>query len=204
MDDPLPPDADPTKHHAELEARIRAEVDRRLEALGSTTGPSAIPPTGTLAIVCPTGVVELMVKTVAGDSESKDPVMILCDRQERLFLPIWIGKFESDAIIAETEGRPNNPENRPMTHDLFHRSVIALGGTVTKVVISELIGLTFFAQLFLDNGSVLDARPSDSVALALKFKAPIFAAESVISQAAILDYTKVTPEERAAGRIELT
>jgi len=59
--------------------------------------------------------IEMKVKTIALDSESKGPVMILTDLDEKRFLPIWIGSFEAAAIIDEMEG---NTRTRPMTHDL--------------------------------------------------------------------------------------
>jgi hypothetical protein len=193
----------------ELAARIRKEIEERItpDIVRRPSPKNAeLPRPVNPSISCPTGVAELVVKTLAMDSESHGPVMILTDRQERIFLPIWIGVFEAQAITAEMEGRPNSKEGRPMTHDLLRHALELVGARVTKAVIVELKDQTYYARLHLNNGSdlELDARPSDAVALALMFKAPIFGSAEVLSKAGILDQTKVSEEEKNAGEVHLS
>ncbi len=89
-------------------------------------------------------------------------------------LRVWIGESEALAIVAALNGIPFP---RPMTHDLLHNTIRALGGKVERVVINDLRDNTFYATIILRNEKglkELDARPSDSIALALRAKAPIF------------------------------
>jgi bifunctional DNase/RNase len=130
--------------------------------------------------------VEMRVRGLATDASSKNPVVILTDLSETRFLPIWIGPSESDAILLALE---NIQVPRPTTHDLMKSAIEALKGKVDRVVIHSLDEKsgTFYAKLMLSiEGSKepieVDARPSDSIALALRFKAPIFVSESILSQ----------------------
>jgi len=140
--------------------------------------------------------VEMRVKTIAVDAETKFPIMLLTDVDEKHFLPIYIGIFEAHAIITEKEGI-NQP--RPMTHDLMKVIMDSLNAKVVRVVINDMQDSTYFARLILDVGGrevEIDARPSDSVALALRFKAPIFVTENVVTQAAMPDKSKIAEENR--------
>lgn len=96
-------------------------------------------------------------------------------------IPIIIGHFEAQAIAFELEGlKPP----RPLTHELLKNIIETLSYKVENVVISELRDSTFFSQIFLDSDEIdpLDARPSDAIALALKFNAPIFVAKEVMDE----------------------
>lgn len=140
--------------------------------------------------------IEMKVKTIAMDTESKTPVMILTDLDERRFLPIWIGNFEAAAIVDELEG---NPRARPMTHDLLKIICQMFNTRLRRVVVNDLQESTYFARLVLETDgkeTEIDARPSDSVALALRFKAPIFVTEKVIQAASIADKQKLAEENR--------
>lgn len=140
--------------------------------------------------------IEMKVKTIALDSESKGPVMILTDIDEKRFLPIWIGSFEAAAIIDEMEG---NNRTRPMTHDLVKTLLEHLNARVLRVVINELQESTYFARMVVDadgKETSFDARPSDSVALAVRFKAPIFVTEQVIQKASIADKAKLDEDSK--------
>jgi len=140
--------------------------------------------------------IEMKVKTIALDSESKGPVMILTDIDEKRFLPIWIGSFEAAAIIDEVEG---NNRTRPMTHDLTKSLLEHLNAKVLRVVINELQESTYFAQMIVESDgkeTAFDARPSDSVALAVRFKAPIFVTEHVIQKASIADKAKLDEDSK--------
>jgi uncharacterized protein len=96
-------------------------------------------------------------------------------------LPIVIGAFEAQAIALEMEGiRPP----RPMTHDLMKATIESLGASLNEVIISDLNDGTFYAQLILDSTGVeIDSRPSDAIALAVRFQAPIFVKDEVLREA---------------------
>lgn len=110
--------------------------------------------------------------------------LILQESDGQRRLPIVIGAFEAQAIALEMEGiRPP----RPMTHDLMKISMETLGASLVEVVINDLNDGTFYAQLILDNTSTeIDARPSDAIALAVRFQAPIYVSEDVINEAGFI------------------
>lgn len=135
--------------------------------------------------------VEMSVSSLSIDPVTKMPFLILKDRECRYSIPIWIGFFEAQAIALAMEGvRPE----RPMTHDLMENLLNGVGGRVDKIEIHDLKEGTFYASVFIkkkDGGTfVLDSRPSDSVALAVKFKAPIYVSEDVIKNARSIDLSK--------------
>jgi bifunctional DNase/RNase len=107
--------------------------------------------------------------------------LILQESDGQRRLPIVIGAFEAQAIALEMEGiRPP----RPMTHDLLKNAIETLGATLVEVIINDLNDGTFYAQLVLDTASgEIDSRPSDAIALAVRFQAPIFITEEVMSEA---------------------
>lgn len=124
--------------------------------------------------------VRVTVSGMARDARD-NPVVLLKSEDGGEVLPIWIGPAEGLAIELQLKG---GKFERPLTHDLLRSSIEGLGGRVTKVAITELRNSTFFASVYLErNGDVvvIDARPSDSVALALKCDAPIFVAQDVFA-----------------------
>jgi uncharacterized protein len=109
--------------------------------------------------------------------------LILRETVGRRRIPIIIGGFEAQAIALEMEGiKPP----RPLTHDLIKTLVESLGGAISEVSIFELREGTFFASLKLSDDQDIDARPSDAIALAIRFSAPIWVAESVMAEAGFL------------------
>jgi bifunctional DNase/RNase len=128
--------------------------------------------------------------------------LILGEVNGKRRLPIIIGMFEAQAIAIEIEKiRPN----RPMTHDLFRSLAEAFDISVQKVIISDLREGVFYAQLICERDGqmeVIDARPSDAIAIAIRFDAPIFAEESVMDEAGIVihDESEESMEEVAAGQ----
>ncbi len=101
-------------------------------------------------------------------------------------LPIIIGQFEAQAIALELEGI--SPP-RPLTHDLLKTLVDNLGATVTEILIDELRDNTFYSKINIDVSSlenIIDARPSDAIALAVRTSAPIFVSESVMELASFI------------------
>lgn len=113
------------------------------------------------------------------DDTSKSPVVILQEVDGERYLPIWIGPFEAQAIANEIQGKKFP---RPLTHDLLAAVIRSLKASVSRIVINDLREKTFFASIILDRGGEvvsLDARPSDSIALAVRTEAPIYVAEKV-------------------------
>ena len=139
--------------------------------------------------------VPMKVKGLMLDPSSNTPIVILKDEEERVFLPIWIGVFEANAIAMELE---DAEVPRPMTHDLFHNTLQAAEVTLERVVIRDLQDNTFFAVLLLSAGGEafeIDARPSDALALALRAEAPIFVLSSVLEKAEAIDLVQKVQDE---------
>lgn len=129
--------------------------------------------------------VEMVVESVRVHMLSSRHVVILKDAEGSRYLPIWIGPWEASAIAMKLQGLP---VERPLTHDLFVAAVERLGARIDRVVISELAEETFHARLYLERDGLeveLDARPSDSVALAVRAGVRILVAEEVLDQAAL-------------------
>jgi len=143
------------------------------------------------------------IKGLMLDPSSNVPIVILKDTESQLFLPIWIGVFEANAIALRIEGME---PPRPMTHDLLRLTIEQLGARVEKIVISDLRENTFFALIHLRHGEQaieVDARPSDAIALALRSDAPIFVLRSVIERAQAVDLaTEVSDEEKLKKWLE--
>ena len=129
---------------------------------------------------------EVTVKALLVDPVANVPVVILKQTEGVRLLPIWLGPFEANAIAVRLE---NLTVPRPMTHDLL-MSLVAQGGSqVVRVIVCDLRDSTFFAEIvLLRNGaeSVVDARPSDAIALALRAGAPIFVSDAVFDKAALV------------------
>jgi len=116
------------------------------------------------------------------DPVTNSPVMLLKDLESEDSLPIWIGLLEATAIASELE---SVKFSRPMTHDLFRNVLKSLGVSIKGIEVCDLRDDTFFALLHLGLGEKemsIDARPSDAIALALRFDAPIFVAETVLAK----------------------
>lgn len=125
---------------------------------------------------------EVKVLGVVMDSLSGSPAVFLYQESDDIFLPIWIGANEAVAIQAELAG-VKSP--RPLTNDLLKTIIEKLGGTVTKIIINKVQDDTYYAILNIEaNGaaSEIDARPSDAVGLAIRFKCPIFVSNKVLKQ----------------------
>ena len=141
-------------------------------------------------------VVEVKINGLAVDAQAKSHVVILKEREGERVLPIWIGPSEAQAIARELAGQ-RFP--RPLTHDLLATVVEGLKAKVTRVVIADLRENTFFANLVVErDGEVLsiDARPSDSIAVALRCQAPIFVNDKLLAEPG--EQEEPTDEERAA------
>ena len=140
-------------------------------------------------------VVEVKINGLAVDAQAKSHVVILKEKDGERVLPIWIGPAEAQAIARELAGQRFQ---RPLTHDLIATIVEGLKAKVTRVVIADLKDNTFFAQLLVDREGevvVIDARPSDSLAVALRCGAEIFVNEKLLAEPGEQD--EPTEEEKA-------
>lgn len=139
--------------------------------------------------------VEVRVQSLALDRTTNTPVVILQEVDGERVLPIWIGPAEASAIamrLADMESP------RPLTHDLICSVMRELGGAVTKVIITRVQKSTYYAELVVHrNGEVItvDARPSDSIAVALRAQARIMADDALLEIASI----EIAEEEAAPG-----
>ena len=115
------------------------------------------------------------------DPNSGTPIIILKDVQSDTMLPIWVGTYEANAIALEIE---KIAPPRPMTHDLLRNLIVQMGVQVERVVVTSLRDNTFFAVIEMRNSDgnrmVLDSRPSDAIALALRADCPIYVDMEVI------------------------
>ena len=128
---------------------------------------------------------EVTVASLGLDKTSTTPVVILKEKDGDRLLPIWIGPGEASAIAMELAGIHFA---RPLTHDLFTAVVLGLGSSLVRVLITKVVDNTYYASLvFSRNGEFIsiDSRPSDSIALALRAEAPIFADENLLELSAL-------------------
>ena len=128
---------------------------------------------------------ELEIESIRVRQETKQRAIVLRVKESDLYLPIFIGHFEVEAIrlkLMDVE------VPRPMTHDLLGSVIGNLGAAVQRIIVSELKNDTFFAKIVVDyNGSSIeiDSRPSDALALAVRTNAPIFAEDDVVERAGV-------------------
>jgi len=126
--------------------------------------------------------ISVKVRTVAMDQQM-NPVVLLVDQAESLALPIWIGQSEAQSIALELRGQKMP---RPMTHDLMRTMLTHLTVSVSRIVVTDLQNGTYFAEIHLRTKSaevIVDSRPSDAIALALRAEAPIFVEDKVAAAA---------------------
>jgi uncharacterized protein len=139
--------------------------------------------------------IEVKVQSLGLDRSSNTPVVILQEQDGTRVLPIWIGPGEASAIAMELAGMKFS---RPLTHDLFASMLRGLGGTLQRVVITRVVENTYYAELVVQRGSeifTVDARPSDSIAIALRLEATIFTSDE------LLDTTNVEIAEADASEL---
>jgi bifunctional DNase/RNase len=137
--------------------------------------------------------VEMTVESVRINLATGQRVVILKDMKVDRYLFIWIANAEAYAIAMELQG---TTAPRPLTHDLLKSVITELGGTMTNIVISDLVDDIFYARLVIDADGrhvEIDSRPSDAIALAVRAKVPIYVEESVLERAGV---TLENPEEQ--------
>lgn len=129
--------------------------------------------------------VEVRVQSLGMDQASKSPVVILQEVEGDRVLPIWIGPQEASAIAMELAGMKFA---RPLTHDLAATIVQSLGGDLQRVLITRVKENTYYAEMVVARGTEMfsiDARPSDSIAIALRLQARLFTTDDLLSNATI-------------------
>ncbi|KAB2840151.1 bifunctional nuclease family protein [bacterium] len=141
--------------------------------------------------------IRMKVTGLTIDPFTNMPIIILKDFEEKMALPIWIGLIEASAIATELE---KIQLARPMTHDLLRNILGELDVKVSKVEVNDLADNTFYAKIFLrkdDEELVMDARPSDAIALALRTSSPIFVDRRVMEKSRRIDLSKTLDEDKA-------
>jgi bifunctional DNase/RNase len=125
--------------------------------------------------------IEVKIRGLMMDPSSGTPIIILKDVNSETMLPIWVGAYEANAIALEIE---KITPQRPMTHDLLRNVITEMGASVERVVVTELRDNTFFAMIVMKNRAgesiMIDARPSDAIALALRTDCAMYVNEEVI------------------------
>ncbi|GBD39277.1 MAG: hypothetical protein KatS3mg078_0211 [Deltaproteobacteria bacterium] len=130
---------------------------------------------------------EMKVSGIALDPFTNTPIVILKDVTGEKILPIWIGFMEASSIAMELE---KTPRGRPLTHDLMKNVLDCLKFSVTKVEVTDLRDDTFYAEIYLKRGDeeyVIDSRPSDAIAIALRTGSPIYVKEEVLEKSRKLE-----------------
>jgi len=144
---------------------------------------------------------KVKIYQLATDIVTDDAVVILKDEENKNILPIVIGHFEASSIAIALE---KLKIERPMTHDLIKNIFETLGITVEKIVITELKGSTYYAKIYLyynDKTYEIDARPSDSIAIAVRTNAPIYVNESLLENVPIVEYTEKSNEVKSISNL---
>lgn len=148
--------------------------------------------------------VEVVVEKLGLDSSTNSYVVILREKEGKRLLPIWIGQPEAESIMLQIKGvKPP----RPLTHDLCKRLISGLGGELRRVQITQVKENTYFAELHIQRGEEtiqVDARPSDSIAIALRLETPIFAQDGLLTAISLEDADEDDAESFTASAGEGT
>jgi len=130
---------------------------------------------------------EVKVRGLLVDPTTNTPIVLLKDVESEAMLPIWVGPFEANSIATEIE---KVAPQRPMTHDLLRAVITQMGGRVRRVIVTELRDNTFFALIEIEIAGelvLIDARPSDAIALALRVDCQIFVRDEVFIASSLAD-----------------
>jgi len=130
---------------------------------------------------------EMKVSGLTIDPFTNVPIVILKDKDDKNSLPVWIGVLEASAIASELE---KIQFSRPMTHDLMKEVLKNIKATVTRIEVVDLKENVYYATIHMatdDSSFILDARPSDAIALALRTCSPIFVDSRVIEKSRSID-----------------
>ncbi|HEY2853165.1 MAG TPA: bifunctional nuclease family protein [Gemmatimonadaceae bacterium] len=143
--------------------------------------------------------VEVVVARLGLDSTTQSYVLVLQEKGGTRLLPIWIGQPEAESIVMQIH---NIKRVRPLTHDLCKNLIQGLSGTLRRVQITRVEKNTYYAELHIQHGEgmvQIDARPSDSIAIALRLQAPIFASESLLSSIEVEDQSEESSNAPSPG-----
>lgn len=147
--------------------------------------------------------VEVGVDSIRVHVQTGQHVVILKEKAADRYLPIWIGPFEANAIALKITGQ--NPD-RPITHDLMLAAMTAFEIVVKSIVVTSLSGDVFFARLRVEHqgrATDLDSRPSDAIALAVRFECPIFVTREVLDQAGVMpDHDDEAGDAAGGGAVD--
>lgn len=138
---------------------------------------------------------EVEVLRLGLDRSNNSYVVILREKGGERLLPIWIGQPEAESIVIEMS---KLRRERPLTHDLCKTLITALGGTLRRVQITKVENRTYFAEMQIhrdDQIISIDARPSDSIAIALRFGSPMFAQDSLLTSIELAESSEESEQE---------
>jgi bifunctional DNase/RNase len=125
---------------------------------------------------------EMTIASISMDQNTRTPVLVLKSEKDGRLLPIWIGVMEASAIVFALQ---NTPIERPLTHDLFRQYLNHTATTIEQVVVCDLVNNTYHARIVFAAGESrfeLDSRPSDAIAMAVRFNAPILVEDNVLDR----------------------
>lgn len=142
--------------------------------------------------------IEMNIMGIALDTRTGSPIVVLQDLNNRKALPIWIGSAEASSIIRKIE---DIPSTRPMTHDLFINLIKQSGQTLKQVEIHDVDEQTYFANLIIEakdgEAILLDCRPSDAIAIAIRADVPIYVSVEIMQSGGISTNSKADEAEEA-------
>jgi uncharacterized protein len=139
--------------------------------------------------------IKVRVQSLGLDQNTRAPVVILQEEGGSRVLPIWIGPAEASAIAMQLAGMKFP---RPLTHDLFPLLIRGLGATLTRVLITRVHDNTYFAEMVLTRGDevfTVDARPSDSIAIALRTRADLFTTDDLLATVGVEEGSFTGPQD---------
>lgn len=143
--------------------------------------------------------IEVIIDSIRVSLMSQHRIVVLKDTNSDRYLPIWIGPCEADAITTELQ---EVPPQRPLTHDLLRSVIREMGGNVVHILVNDLRNDVYYARVVIDVDGKrveIDSRPSDAIALAVRVKAPVFVADTVMDKAAIEPDDDVEDEVEGAN-----
>ena len=143
--------------------------------------------------------VEVVLARLGLDSTTQSYVLVLQEKGGTRLLPIWIGQPEAESIVMQIH---SIKRVRPLTHDLCKNLILGLGGSLRRVQITRVEKNTYYAELHINRGDnvvQIDARPSDSIAIALRLSAPIYASETLLSSIEVEDQSDESSAPTAAA-----
>lgn len=145
---------------------------------------------------------EVRIRGLLVDPTTNSPIVLLKDVSSETFLPIWVGPFEANSIASEIE---KVAPQRPMTHDLLRNAIRQLGGEIKRIVVTELRDNTFYAVIEImveDKLVLLDSRPSDAIALAMRADCPIYVREAVLESSGLDESGRLPDDDDLDEEVE--